>query len=219
MGSNLSDLNNIFANLDPTERIKVLFDHFEEDQILATSSFGGTSVILLHILSKVRPGFPVYFIDTGYHFDETIEYKKKVASLFNLKFVDLKANEKHHNFTKENNSWVFNQDLCCYINKVRPIEELKSRYQVWISGLLGFQNDIRSQKPIFEQKEKIIKFHPLIHMTNEEVDMYMKIYDLPVHPLVQKGYGSIGCQHCTIRGNGREGRWFNTSKTECGLHL
>jgi phosphoadenosine phosphosulfate reductase len=174
MGSDFLSLNKDFSSLDSSERIRQLFNHFDEGQVLVTSSFGSTSVLLLHILGQVRPGFPVYFIDSGYHFIETLEYRKKIADQLDLKIIDVRANEKHHGFTKENNSWVFNQDLCCYINKVRPLEDLKSKFQVWVSGLLGFQNTNRSQKPIFEQKENFIKFHPLIDMNREEVHLYLQ---------------------------------------------
>lgn len=218
MDSELSGLNSQFELLHPVDRVKELFKHYKEDEVLVTSSFGSTSVILLHLLSKAKPGFPVHFIDTGYHFEETLQYKNEISKIFDLKFLDVKAQESHHRFTKDNQTWKSNQDLCCYINKVRPIEDIKANYKVWISGLMAFQNVNRQNKKIFERKDHLLKFHPILDMGKEEVDFYMKMYDLPVHPLVLQGYGSIGCHHCTMKGDGRSGRWFNTSKTECGLH-
>ena len=215
----INSLNQKFASLGPVERLKALFDHVDEQDVLVTSSFGSTSVILLHMLSKARPGFPIHFIDTGYHFEETLAYRKLLEEQFNLRIIDVKAEERKHRFTRDNETWRYNQDLCCFINKVSPVDELKARHKVWISGLLRFQNANRQKMQIFEEKKNIVKFHPIIDMTAEEVSLYTQIYDLPLHPLVHLGYDSIGCTHCTAKGNGRSGRWFNSTKTECGLHL
>lgn len=212
-------LNNKFASLSPVERIKALFDHVDEQDVLVTSSFGSTSVLLLHMLSKAKPDFPVHFIDTGYHFEETKAYRKLLEEQFKLRVIDVKAEERKHLFTRDNETWRYNQDLCCHINKVSPVDELKSRHKVWISGLLRFQNANRQKMEIFEKRKGIVKFHPVIDMTPEEVSLYMQIYDLPLHPLVSQGYDSVGCTHCTSKGNGRNGRWYNSTKTECGLHM
>ena len=219
MTEEIASLNQKFASLGATERLKALFEEIDEKDVLVTSSFGSTSVILLHMLSKLKPGFPVYFIDTGYHFDETIAYRKQLEEQFNLQVLDVRAEERKHRFTKNNETWRLNHDLCCSINKVDPVNELKSKYKVWVSGLLRFQNANRQKMEVFEQKQDIIKFHPILDMRQEEVALYMQIYDLPVHPLVQQGYDSIGCTHCTAKGSGRTGRWMNSSKVECGLHL
>jgi phosphoadenosine phosphosulfate reductase len=102
---------------------------------------------------------------------------------------------------------------------VDPVNHLKDGKAIWISGLLAFQNANRSNIKIFEEKSDITKFHPIIDMTPEEVNLYMTIFDLPLHQLVAQGYHSIGCSHCTHKGSGRAGRWINSAKTECGLHV
>lgn len=219
MTTEINSWNKQFTPLSPAERLKTLFEQIDEKQILVTSSFGSTSVLLLHMLSKARPGFPVYFIDTGYHFDATLEYKETLASQFDLKIISVGAEERKHRFTRENETWRYNNDLCCFINKVTPVDELKASHKIWISGLLRFQNANREKMEVFEEKSGIIKFHPIIDMTQEEVSLYRKIYDLPIHPLLDKGYDSIGCTHCTVKGNGRTGRWIDSDKSECGLHV
>lgn len=219
MTDDIGSWNQQFASLSPLDRLKALFDQVDERDVLITSSFGSTSAILLHMLSKVKPGFPVYFVNTGYHFKETLTYRNRLAEEFNLNVLEAKATERKHNFTKENETWRYNQDLCCYINKVDPVDELKSRYKIWVSGLLRFQNANREKMQLFEAKKDIIKFHPIIDMTAREVALYRQIYDLPDHSLVEQGYDSIGCRHCTIKGTGRSGRWMDTGKTECGLHV
>ncbi|WP_224997537.1 phosphoadenylyl-sulfate reductase [Cesiribacter sp. SM1] len=212
-------LNERFDKLTPEERLKDLFNVQDEKKILFTSSFGSTAVVLLHMLSRVKPGMPVYFLDTGYHFKQTLDYKNQVAAQLNLNIIDVKAEERKFKFTSENETWRYNQDLCCYINKVRPVEELQKNYDVWVSGLLRFQNANRVNMKVWERKQDILKFHPIIDMTQEEVMLYMQIWDLPMHPLVEEGYDSIGCLHCTAKGSGRSGRWKDSAKTECGLHI
>lgn len=216
---NLEFFNKHYKPLSPKERLEELYRHYPDDKILFTSSFGSTSVILLHMISQVRPNQKIHFIDTGYHFEETTAYKEQLKERFNLNIVDLKAAPNRHKFTAENYTYLQNQNLCCFINKVDPVERIKKDYHVWISGLLRFQNANRANLPLFVETKEIVKFHPLLDMTQEETALYLQLYDLPIHPLVDEGYDSIGCTHCTTKGNGRTGRWMNNSKTECGLHV
>lgn len=214
----LDILNKDFDALSSVDRLAKLFEVFDSERVLMTSSFGATSVVLLHMLSKIKPDHPIYFIDTGYLFPETIRYREQLIEKLKLNVVDVKAKANHHRFTQENLTWKYTSDLCCFINKVGPTEKLKEGKEVWISGLLRFQNANREKLRVFEQRGEILKFHPIIDMTEEEVQTYCLIYELPLNPLVYQGYGSIGCTHCTAKGEGREGRWLNSSKTECGLH-
>jgi phosphoadenosine phosphosulfate reductase len=215
----IESLNLHFSGLSPEERLQALFERVPQEEVLFTSSFGSTSAILLHMLSRVRPGLPVHFVDTGFHFPETLAYKELLAERLGLKLIDVGAEARRHRFTNENETWRYNPDLCCYINKVYPVDQLKQQYGFWLSGLLRFQNDQRQQKSFFEKKGEIIKIHPIVDMSKEEVSLYLKVWDLPLHPLVAKGYDSIGCTHCTAKGQGRSGRWVDSAKTECGLHV
>lgn len=211
-------LNAKYNDLHPKQRLEKVFEHFDEDKILVTSSFGSTSVVLLHLLSEVCPGHPVHFINTTYLFEETLAYRDQLMRQLNLNLIEIKAEEKKNNFTRENKSWIHNQDLCCFINKVNPVDQIKNNYEVWISGLLAFQNENRRNLKLFDRKDNVLKFHPIIDLTKEDVALYMKLYDLPLHQLVPQGYDSIGCTHCTVKGNGRNGRWADLTKAECGLH-
>jgi len=216
---NLEFFNNHYKPLTPKERLQELYKHYPDDKILFTSSFGTTSVILLHMISQVRPEQKIYFIDTGYHFDETIAYCDQLKDRLGLNVVDLKAAPNRHKFTAQNYTYLQNQNLCCFINKVDPVERVKKGYHIWISGLLRFQNSNREKLQLFEETKDIVKFHPLLDMTQEETALYIQLYDLPINDLVNQGYDSVGCTHCTSKGNGRTGRWMNNSKTECGLHV
>lgn len=215
---NVKDLNESYQPLSFQERLERLFTEFPRKKILVTSSFGTTSMVLLHLLSKVKPGHPVHFIDTSYHFPETIEYRDLLVNELGLRVVEVKAEPKKNKFTRENQTWRFNQDLCCFINKVEPLDKIKGKYQVWVSGLMGFQNIHRKNLNLFENKDGLLKFHPLIDMTREDLNLYRQLFELPTHSLIHRGYNSVGCTHCTKKGSDREGRWFEIDKSECGLH-
>lgn len=215
---NAKKLSESYRSLSFQERLERLFSEFPNNKILVTSSFGTTSMALLHLLSKVKPGHPVHFIDTSYHFPETLEYRDKLIDELGLKVIEVKAESKKNRFTKENQTWRFNQDLCCFINKVEPLDKIKHNYSVWVSGLLGFQTIHRQNLELFVPKDGIIKFHPLIDMTKEDLSLYQQLFELPTHQLLRQGYDSVGCTHCTRKGAGRNGRWIDVDKTECGLH-
>ena len=214
---NLDALNEKYSLLSPEERIGELYRDFS--RVLFTSSFGTTSAVLLHLFHKVRPHQQIHFLDTTYHFAETIQYKEQLTSLLNLEVIDVKPEEWKNSFTNEDHTWTTDPDLCCSINKVEPMEKFVPQFEIWVSGLMRSQNKIRSRMKIFEQKENIIKFYPIIDFTESDAKKYMEENQLPLHPLLEHGFSSVGCVHCTVKGRGREGRWVNRSKTECGLHL
>ena len=197
-------------------RVAQVFNSFKE--VLVTSSFGTTSAVLLHLVSRIKPGCPVYFIDTGYHFDETIAYKERLTRLLDLNVVDLRPDPADHAQTHESEMWNSNPDKCCEINKVEPLDRVKKDYKVWMSGLIGFQNRHRSTLQIMDDENDLLKFYPLIDWNSSLVEEYMEVHSLPQHPLKEEGFHSVGCTHCTSRGKGREGRWNQFAKTECGLH-
>ncbi|SFN86493.1 phosphoadenylylsulfate reductase (thioredoxin) [Bizionia echini] len=212
-------LNTKYKLLTPCQRIETLYKDFNVEEIMLTSSFAATSAFLLKLVSDVNKEQHVFFIDTGYHFDETIKYKKKLTDLYGLNVTSIRALKEEHAFTTQDETWKKNPDFCCSINKVQPLETIKKHYNIWVSGLMEWQSDHRASLNIFEQRGSILKFYPLLDISKEARDTYIKKHQLPFHPLVQKGYNSIGCKHCTIPGDDRTGRWNNNPKTECGLHL
>jgi phosphoadenosine phosphosulfate reductase len=212
-------LNNKYRTLSVIERIEQLYLDFSPKEVMLTSSFAATSAFLLHVFSKINPEQKIYFINTGYHFVETLEYKEKLTQLYGLKVEDVTAEKWEHDFTTKDETWKKDPDLCCSINKVKPLEFIKENFTVWVSGLMEWQSDHRASLDIFEERGGILKFYPLLDVTKDEREAYIKKNALPFHPLIEKGYFSIGCKHCTVPGEGREGRWNNSPKTECGLHL
>lgn len=209
-------LNTKYAAYDHRQRLEAIFQDF--DRVLITSSFGTTAVILLHYISKVKPEHPVHFIDTTYHFEETHQFRRALTDRWNLNVLQVLPPKIENKYTLLTWSWTYAPDDCCEVNKVYPMEGLKNKHDVWISGMIGGTNANRKEMPIFKHDGQIMRFYPFIDMTPEEADWYKIANDLPPHPMEAEGYGSIGCTHCTKKGAGREGRWSGTGKTECGLH-
>ncbi len=211
-------LNDVFTPLPFEERIRMLYKYFDENEVLFTSSFGTKSVFMLHLISQIRSTQPVHFINTTYHFPETILYKEALTDLFALDVVEVLPDEVTNNLTREEEWWVEHPKMCCTINKVVPLEPIKAKHKIWISGLMSYQTKFRSHLRVFEKQGDIIKFHPIVDIDEGEFLYHMSYHDLPRHPLEKEGYGSIGCTHCRARGQGREGRWKGSAKKECGLH-
>lgn len=213
----LQALNEKYRNLKPAERMTEIYSDF--NKVLVTSSFGTTSALLLHHVVQAKPDQTVHFIDTSYHFRETLQYKDKLTELLNLKVEVLKGEEWKNEYTRNFRVWEKEPDVCCSINKVEPVDKIKGDYEIWVSGLMRWQNSHRKNLDIFEQKANIIKFYPIIDISEEELENYYIRHNLPQHPLRDLGYASVGCVHCTKQGKRREGRWVNFFKNECGLHI
>jgi len=212
-------LNEKYLPLGFEERIRTLYQDFAPEKVLVTSSFAATSAYFLHLISRMRPQQVIHFIDTGYHFPETLEYRRYLTELFNLKVEDVRAEDWQHQFTVDDKTYERDSDYCCSVNKIQPLEAVKLNFHVWVSSLMRWQTDHRAGLPVFELRRGILKFNPMIDVTREERDLYIREHQLPFHPLVARGYSSIGCTHCTVAGDGRTGRWIGKPKTECGLHL
>jgi len=198
-------------------RLAYILNKFQ-DKALITTSFGTSSALILHFLSRVRPGFPIHFVDTGYLFEETIAYKEELNRLFDLNIITHKPEVAHHEATRLAQLWESDPDACCGVNKIAPLEKIKQNHEVWISGLIGYQNGYRSGLDIIQKRSDIFRFYPLIDWSKAQVDDYFEYFGLPHHPLESLGFSSLGCTHCTIKGPGRDGRWSGSGKSECGLH-
>lgn len=200
------------------DRLKSVFSHFDHEDILVTSSFGTTSGILMGMVSKVAPGHPIHFIDTTFCFEKTIEYKNQLIEILGLNIINVLPDVDENNKTRDTQLWTTNVDKCCYLNKVKPFEPFKTDKKIWVSGLLMNSNPFRENLEIFEMRGSLIKMHPNIDTTADGFSQFLLDNNIPPHPMVQKGYESVGCTHCTIKGKGRDGRWAGNNKTECGLH-
>ena len=196
----------------------------EGKKMFATSSFQTHSIPLLHIISRVDNSIPIYFINTGFHFAETLNFRDEIGKLFNLNIVDL------HSITPKNlqrdgkGNFYFTSDpnYCCFLNKTQPMEPVLAEKDIWINGIRADQNANRRNMKIEQPApNNSMRYHPMLHWDNKMVFGYKSAHNLPSHPLEAKGYLSIGCEPCTRKfdfENNRDGRWFGMKKTECGLH-
>jgi len=212
-------LNNRYRPLGFEDRLRRVYIDFAPEKILVTSSFAATSAYFLHIISRIKPQQVIHFIDTGFHFPETLLYRDYLTGLYHLKVEGVKADEYQHQYSETEKLYESDPDFCCSINKINPLEAIKPNYDLWMSSLMNWQTDHRSGLDIFEERRGMIKFNPMIDVSRDERDAYIEEHKLPFHPLVAEGYSSIGCTHCTVKGEGRSGRWVGKPKTECGLHL
>ncbi|MEL6388706.1 MAG: phosphoadenylyl-sulfate reductase [Bacteroidota bacterium] len=215
---NIIELNETYGSLSPLQRLEQVFSDFDHNEILVTSSFGTTSGILMGMVSEVAPGHPIHFIDTTFCFKQTLTYKRTLTNLLGLNIINVLPSIDDNMKSRETHLWETDPDQCCHINKVKPFEPYKSGKQIWVSGLLMNSNPFRENLEIFEARKGIIKMHPNIDTTAEGFEQFLIDHNIPPHPMKAEGYDSVGCTHCTIKGEGRSGRWAGKSKMECGLH-
>lgn len=222
----LDRLNEKFEKAKPQEIIEWAIAEFSP-KIMMTSSFGPESGTLLHMVSRVKPDLAVYFIETGYHFPETLAYRDELTRLCGLtNVINLKADDVRRNqliADHDGKPYEKNPDLCCQINKVEPLDKAVKGYHAWLSGIRRHQTDFRKSIRIVEQYEgDLYKVSPLANFTSREAWWYLKENKIPQHPLYEKGYLSIGCWPCTRPiqdgDDERSGRWAGKAKKECGLH-
>jgi phosphoadenosine phosphosulfate reductase len=195
-------------------------------RVALVSSFGAESVVLLHLVSVIAPETPVLFIDTRMLFQETLDYQRELAEKLHLCDVrTIRANPTRVNFEDPDGTLhQFNTDACCGVRKVEPLERALSTFDGWITGRKRYQGSTRQQVDFFEAEgDTRIKVNPLAHWGREDLEEYMVENRLPRHPLVAKGYPSIGCAPCTSPvkpgEDPRSGRWRGSEKTECGIHF
>ena len=213
-------LNERFRRLSPQERVRLFFSSpvLTSPRVLVTSSFGTTAALVLHMLKQANVDYPVYFLNTSFHFLETLEYRARLTELLDLDVRELRAAPPDRRRTLETGLWSYDPEGCCQINKVEPLARVRRRADIWVSGLMNWQSPTRADLEVFEMKDGLMKFYPLVDLSEEEAEAYYEEHGLPRHPLSSQGYASVGCTHCTQPGTGREGRWAGQAKTECGLH-
>jgi len=197
----------------------------EGKKMFTTSSFQTHSLVMLHILSRIDNTIPVYFLNTGYHFPETVSFKDQVAEAFGLNVIETRSSVPRYMQKDHSGKLLFTSgpDHCCYINKTAPTEELLRTYDIWINGVRGDQSSTRkAMKTEQEAPFDTIRFHPMLDWSMKTIFAYIREHNLPRHPLDSKGYLSIGCEPCTRKLDPemqeREARWFGLNKVECGLH-
>lgn len=189
-----------------------------------SSSFQTQSVPLLHMVSRVIPDTTILFLDTGYHFPETLAFRDRLAREWNLNIRSLSAVGGGADPASQGPElYLRDPDLCCHINKVEPMRQAAGEYDALISGIRRDQTRTRADAAVIEERQGVLRIHPILSWSERDVWTYIHKHDLPHHPLFEQGYTSVGCAPCTrpvqIGEDARAGRWAGSSKNECGLHL
>lgn len=216
-----------WTGLSAAERIRSIAAA-QEDGLVATTSFGAQSAIMLHLLKENAPNVPIIFIDTGYLFPETYQFAEQL-----LKTWDLNIQTYHPTYSAARLEALYGKlweqgdkgaEKYGVITKVEPMNRaLKDLHATtWISGLRRTQSSSRADRSFAEQQKATLKLYPILDWSDDEAAEYIKEYDLPKHPLVSLGYVSIGDWHSTkplTEGMNPEETRFDGAKRECGLHL
>ena len=192
-------------------------------RVALSASFGGGGVVLAHMVSRIDASVPVLFLDTGFHFPETLAFKRRFAQRYGLRVIELAAAPD----ATPDELYRTDPDQCCRVRKVEPMQRALAEFDVWVTALRREQSETRRAIRVIEHQaidgRSILKMMPLAHWTRRDVHDYLAAEDVPSHPLLARGYTSIGCWPCTrptAPGEAeRAGRWSGTGKTECGLHL
>jgi phosphoadenosine phosphosulfate reductase len=209
------------------EGIKLKLTEYRDQgkTLFTTSSFQSHSLVLLHILSRIDRTIPVYFINTGFHFAETVKFRDQVSEQFGLNTIDLKSDVPKFMQRDGDGRLLFTSDPdhCCYLNKTAPMDGILMAHDVWINGVRADQSAVRAAMKIEQPaKHGCLRFHPMLDWNSKMIWQYQKEHSLPRHPLEEKGFVSIGCEPCTRKLDPemqeREARWFGLNKVECGLH-
>jgi phosphoadenosine phosphosulfate reductase len=209
----------------PKEVIRWVIDNFAVEDFALACSF--KELALLDMLLKEKPDARIFYIDTGFHFKETLELKSKIEELYGITVerrvpeVSLEDMEK----IGGPKLWETDPDKCCTIRKVEPLRKVLSALKLWMTGIRRDQGPTRAGISIvsWDVKFGLVKISPLATWTKKEVWDYIVEHDLPYNKLLDNGYPSIGCEPCThpvVDGeeDDRSGRWSGHKKTECGLH-
>jgi len=214
------------ADKDGLALVRAVLNSPAGGRIALVSSFGAESAVLLDMVASVAPATPVIFLDTGKLFAETLAYQQELCALFGLTDVrhirpdpgDLVAYDVAGDLHGRD------PDFCCHLRKTEPLDRALEGLLGWITGRKRFQGGTRADLPLLEAEPTTgrLKINPLAHWDLEDLRHYRRLRHLPLHPLLPKGYASVGCRPCTspIRPGEppRAGRWRGFDKLECGIH-
>lgn len=223
------DLDQEFSALSADDRIRRAHALFGAG-LVATTSFGRDAGLLLHHIHRLKTPVRVYFIDTTFHFPETLAYRDTLASAYALDLKEVRspdpANRRYAAQNPDGTLSIGDTNACCGVNKVAVQAAFLGRTDVkaFLAGLRRDQSESRKDTPFAQVQKGKIKICPFADWPQQDVEMYLRLWEVPEHPLAARGYTSIGCSPvtCTQKpaagADGRSGRWAGDAKTECGLH-
>jgi phosphoadenosine phosphosulfate reductase len=211
------------AGASADELLRWTDEHFSGSYVVASNM---QDAVLVDLASKRHPGVDVLFLDTGYHFAETIGTRDAVESVYDIHVVNVTA---EHSVAEQDSLYgkdLFARDAaaCCRMRKVEPLGKALRGYSAWVTGSRRVEAPTRANAPLisFDEAFKLVKINPLAAWSDEDMQNYIDTHGVLVNPLVDEGYPSIGCAPCTAKplpgADPRSGRWAGQAKTECGLH-
>jgi phosphoadenosine phosphosulfate reductase len=214
---------------DPPRLIRWSVEQFGP-RLAVGSSFGRDGLVVLDITRAIAPNIPVLFLETGYHFPETLQFRDQLKAAWHLNVVDVRPDlsvaEQDDRFGPR--LYARDPDACCRMRKVEPLQKALGGYSAWITGVRRDQNSGRAETPVVEWQELspgrgVYKINPMVAWSRSDVDTYLSDHGIPAHPLWARGYPSVGCAPCTTPvepgAAERSGRWASSGKTECGIHV
>ena len=199
------------------------YDEFGSKLVVASSM---ADTVMIHLAEQVAPGIDVIFLDTGYHFVETIGTRDAVKLVHNVNVINVTPEQTvaEQDATWGKDLFARDPDRCCTLRKVLPLSNALQPYAAWATGVRRADSAARANTPLvsWDANRKLIRVAPIAAWTDEDVARYIEINSLLINPLLEDGYTSIGCEPCTAKASKndpRAGRWAGFAKTECGINL
>lgn len=220
----IAALDRALVSAEPAEIIAAAAETVGPGKLALVSSFGTESAVLIAYLAEVDRSIPVVFLDTGWLFEETLAYRDTLARQLGLTDVRtiLPDAARLAEIDGARDLWFSDPDACCRIRKVEPLARALAGFDGWMNGRKRYQGGQRAAIPVVERDGARLKFNPLANLDRADVEAAHRRFNLPAHPLVAKGFNSVGCMPCTSRAapgeDARAGRWRGRAKTECGIH-
>lgn len=219
----VADAQERYADASAAQILTWVAERFS-GRVAVASSMADTA--LAHLVAQHLPGVDVLFLDTGYHFPETLQTRDELARRVDVTIRSVRPRLSVGEQDEVHGADLFARDpgRCCAMRKVEPLSHSLAEYDAWITGVRRVEAPTRANTPIVEWDATfgLVKVNPLVAWSDEDVDSYLREHDVPVHPLLSQGYPSIGCAPCTRRvgvgEDARSGRWGGFERTECGLH-
>jgi len=182
--------------------------------------------VLVHLAAQVHPGVDVLFLETGYHFPETIGTRDAVEQVYGVNVINARTDVSvaEQDATLGKDLFAREPNRCCALRKVAPLKATLKNYRAWVTGIRRVEAPTRANAPLisFDEAFGLVKINPIAAWSDDDMQAYIDEHSILVNPLVDEGYPSIGCAPCTVKplpgADPRSGRWAGSAKTECGLH-
>ncbi|HET7477159.1 MAG TPA: phosphoadenylyl-sulfate reductase [Dermatophilaceae bacterium] len=223
-GEVLAEVNAALEGASAQEIARWAAHHFGDKLVIASSM---QDTVIPHLFGQAAPGVDVVFLDTGYHFPETLATRDEVRRRFPVTVLNITPRQTVAEQDADYGPRLHDNDpdLCCFLRKVEPLAAAMDGRHAWVTGLRRSESPARALTPVvsWDPKNDMVKVCPLVDWTDDDVEAYQVEHDLPRNPLIAAGYPSIGCAPCTRKvapgADPRSGRWAGKGKVECGIHI